>query len=72
MSGPRSNIKATFDARIAAAKNGDEIDDIVAETVARVRRCYDRFQIAKAIARVPSAADRRAIAKAFLMAIGEA
>jgi hypothetical protein len=66
-------IRSDFEDKVAAAKNGGEIDAIVDATIAQVSRRFDRATIAAVLASTRlTAADRRAIAKAFLIAIGEA
>jgi hypothetical protein len=66
-------IRSDFEDKVAAAKNGGEIDAIVDTTIALVSRRYDRAQLAAVLASARlTPADRRAIARAFLIVIGEA
>lgn len=67
------NIKAEFEARVAAATSDDELNAIVDAAIAQVSRCFDRAQIAAALLNAAmSIADRRGIAKAFGVEIGRA
>ena len=72
MSGPRSNIKVDFEAKVAAAASESEIDAAVDAAIRAVASNTTTAQIAAALAAVPSADDRRAIGKIFGVEVARA